>query len=317
MRVIAVSRQPVPESKEKPLHIQKPSWLKAKIGGGKTYFNIKRDLRGKNLYTVCEEARCPNISECWGANTATFMILGDTCTRACRFCHVKTGNPGGWLDPDEGRKTARSVKSMGLGYAVITMVDRDDLPDGGAAHVQSVLREIRLAVPEIRIEFLGGDFSGRDKALKTLLTNGPEVFAHNIETVERLTPRVRDARASYRQSLDVLRKAPNLADYPVFTKSGIMLGLGEERQEVLDAMADLRSAGVDFLTLGQYLRPTTRHLAIKRYVTPDEFKAFEQDALAMGFLAVASGPLVRSSYRAADFYEKGMAQRAAATEATD
>jgi lipoic acid synthetase len=293
---------------DQPLHIGKPEWLKTRIATGETYFNIKRDLRERKLFTVCEEAKCPNIGECWNYRTATFMVLGETCTRACRFCNVKTGNPGGWLDPHEPEQTAQSAHMMGLKYAVITMVDRDDLEDGGAAHVALVLKRVRELSPQIRIEILSGDFRGQDPALATLVAARPEVFAHNIETIRRLTPRVRDARASYDQSLKVLRRYKELADYKVYTKSALMLGLGETLDEVKEALADLREHQVDFVTLGQYMRPTKQHLSIKKWVPPAEFDELAEAARAMGFLSVASGPLVRSSYRAGDFFEQAVAR---------
>lgn len=291
------------------LHIGKPDWLKTKIPTGDVYFKIKKDLRSKSLYTVCEEAKCPNIGECWATNTATFMILGDTCTRACRFCNVKTGNPEGWLDPAEPEKTARSVALLDLKYAVLTMVDRDDLDDGGAKHVGRVFDEIRRQSPKTHLEFLGGDFQEKESSLLELLKARPEVFAHNIETVSRLTPRVRDARASYLRSLRVLKKMKEMAEYPIFTKSAIMLGLGETYEEVVEALKDLRAHDVDFVTLGQYMRPSKRHLAIKEFVHPDVFKDLENVAYELGFLSVASGPLVRSSYRAAEFYDKALEKR--------
>ena len=292
-----------------PLHIGKPDWLKTKIPSGDIYFQIKRDLRQRQLFTVCEEAKCPNISQCWSEGTATFMVLGDTCTRACRFCHIKTGNPGGWLDAKEPRQTAESAKAMGLKYAVITMVDRDDLPDGGAAHVAAVIREVRALSPDITLEILAGDFQQKVSSLQAIVAARPEVFAHNLETVERLTPRVRDARASYRQSLEVLRLVRQQADYRVYTKSALMLGLGETLDEVLQALSDLREYGVEFVTIGQYMRPTKQHLSIKRWVPPEEFDLLAVKAKAMGFLSVASGPLVRSSYRAASFFAQATAPR--------
>lgn len=286
-----------------PLHIGKPAWLKSPIPTGGTYFRIKRDLRARGLHTVCEEAKCPNISQCWNNATATFMVLGDTCTRACRFCHIKTGNPGGFLNPHEPEETARSAQVMGLKYAVITMVDRDDLPDGGASHVAAVIDRVRALNDGIKIEILAGDFRGDLDALRVMAAARPEVFAHNLETVERLTPRVRDARASYRQSLKVLQEFKSLAAYDVFLKSGLMLGLGESMEEVEQTLVDLREHGCDFITIGQYMRPTKRHLSIKRWVTPEEFTAVGAFALKLGFKGVASAPLVRSSYRAHEFYQ--------------
>ena len=286
------------------LHIKKPTWLKTEIPTGKEYFQTKRNLRARNLYTVCEEAKCPNIGECWATRTATFMILGDTCTRACRFCNVKTGNPNGWVDEDEPAKIAESVSIMNLEYAVITMVDRDDLPDYGADHIAKVVREVHRVSPQTRIEFLGGDMAGESEPLFKVLDSGLEIFAHNLETVERLTPRVRDARASYRQTLDVLGRAKGYNK--VLTKSALMLGLGESFDEVVQSLKDLREANVDLVTIGQYMRPTKRHLSIKEFVPPDVFAKLGEIALELGFLAVASGPLVRSSYRARDFFNEAM-----------
>ncbi len=297
------------DSSPQPLHIKKPEWLKTKIPGGDVFFDIKRDLRSKQLYTVCEEAKCPNITECWSTNTATFMILGDTCTRGCRFCNVKTGDPKGWLDPHEAEKTAQSVVLMQLKYAVLTMVDRDDLEDGGAAHIRTVLKEIRSRSPQTRLEFLGGDFHAKDSSLIEVLAEQPEVFAHNLETVERLTPRVRDARATYRKSLQVLRRVKDLASYPVLTKSALMLGLGETFDEVVQTLRDMREAQVDIVTIGQYMRPSKRHLAIKEFVEPAQFEKLAELAEEFGFLAVASAPLVRSSYRANEFYDKALVKR--------
>jgi lipoic acid synthetase len=289
-----------------PLHVGKPPWLKTKIPAGDTFFAIRKDLRERRLYTVCEEAKCPNIGQCWSQGTATFMVLGDTCTRACRFCHVKTGNPGGWLDPHEADQTAEAARRLALRYAVVTMVDRDDLADGGAAHVAAVIHRVRAVNPGIKLEILAGDFQGKDEALAVLVGARPEVYAHNLETVERLSPRVRDARASYRQSLRVLRRVKELSAFPLVTKSALMLGLGETLAEVEASLADLREHGVDFVTLGQYMRPTKQHLSIKRWVPPAEFDALKAKAEAMGFKSVVAGPLVRSSYRAAQYYGEAM-----------
>jgi lipoic acid synthetase len=296
------------QAENTPLHIKKPKWLKTPIPTGSTYFNIKRDLRERKLFTVCEEAKCPNIGECWSFNTATFMILGDTCTRGCRFCHIKTGNPEQWIDPNEPKNVAQSIQAMNLKHVVITMVDRDDLHDGGAVHVRQVLERAKEQSPDLIVEFLGGDFNAREESLKMLLEGRPEVYAHNIETVERLTPRVRDRRASYRQSLGVLKSVKSLASYRVYTKSSIMLGLGETNEEVIKAMEDLREHDVDFITLGQYLRPTKKHLSIKRFVPPEEFDALGAKAKELGFLSVASGPLVRSSYKAWEFFNRAGVQ---------
>ncbi len=293
----------VENEKPKPLHIKKPAWLKTKIPSGERYFEMKRELRGKKLHTVCEEAKCPNVSQCWNKGTATYMILGETCTRACRFCNVKTGNPEGAIDLNEPEQTAQSAHKMKIKYAVITMVDRDDLDDGGAGHVAKVISRVKDVNEGIKVEILAGDFGSKPKSLETILSSRPEVFAHNIETVRRLSPRVRDARAGYDQSLKVLKLIKELADYPVFTKSALMLGLGESLEEIFEALQDLRDHGVDFVTMGQYMRPTKRHLAIKRFVTPEEFDLIKARALEMGFLSVASGPLVRSSYMAGEFYD--------------
>ena len=292
-----------------PLHIGKPDWLKTKIPTGGTFFQIKRDLRERKLYTVCEEAKCPNISQCWNQGTATFMVLGDTCTRGCRFCNVKTGNPQGWLDANEPDQTAESARIMNLKYVVITMVDRDDLPDGGAAHVAKVITRIRDVNPGIKIEILGGDFQKNAAALNEIIDAKPEIYAHNLETIRRLTPRVRDARAGYQQSLDVLRLVKEAAKHEMYTKSALMLGLGETLEEVVECLVDMREYGVDFVTIGQYMRPTKKHLSIKRWVHPDEFAQLAEKAKQLGFMSVASGPLVRSSYKANEFYEEAMRNR--------
>ncbi len=302
----------VPDSKVKraktPLSVsvKKPSWLKTQIPTGSTFFNIKKDLRSKNLHTVCEEAKCPNIGACWATNTATFMILGDTCTRACRFCNVKTGNPGGWLDPKEPERVAESVSVMNLQYAVITMVDRDDLEDGGSAHSAAVFRAVKTQSPQTKLEFLGGDFNRRTESLQNLLSEDLEVFAHNLETVERLTPRVRDARAGYRKSLEVLRKVKALSKGQLLTKSALMLGLGETIEEVINTLKDLRDHEVDIVTIGQYMRPSKRHLSIKEFVPPEEFDRLKEIAMELGFLSVASGPLVRSSFKASVYYDEAI-----------
>lgn len=284
---------------------QKPEWLKTPLPSGKVFFDIKRDLRGHKLATVCEEAKCPNIGECWGTNTATFMVLGDTCTRACRFCHIKT-NPETAPDPHEPEKVAASCAKMGLKYVVITMVNRDDLPDGGAEHVANVLREVKIVNPEIKIELLAGDFLGSQAAIATILRAKPDVYAHNVETVRRLTPRVRDRRAGYDQSLQVLAGIKTQAPTGVYTKSSLMLGLGETYEEVVAALQDLRAVGTDFVTLGQYMRPTKQHLSVKEWVHPDMFKGLGDAAKDMGFQGVAAGPLVRSSYRAREFFENAV-----------
>lgn len=286
--------------------INKPLWLKSGLTGGETLFGIKKDLREKKLYTVCEEAKCPNISDCWNVGTATFMIMGDTCTRGCRFCHIKTGDPQGLLDTEEPFKVAYSIHTMNLQYAVITMVDRDDLCDGGAAHIAKTILEIQKQNPHTRIEILSGDFRGNCESLNTILYagRGLDVFAHNIETVARLSPRVRDARAKYQQSLDVLKNAKKLKPQGLFTKSALMLGLGETGEEILNSLKDLRHVDVDIVTIGQYLQPTPKHLSVKRYAHPSEFEFWEKVALDLGFKGVASGPLVRSSYKASHLFPK-------------
>ena len=284
----------------------KPAWLKIKAPGGGEYGRLKGLLRERGLHTVCEEARCPNVEECWGGGTATLMLMGDTCTRGCSFCAVKTARRPPPLDPGEPGKAAESVVLMGLEYVVLTSVDRDDLPDGGAAHFAASVRAVRAASPRTLVEVLIPDFQGDRAALAALLASGPDVVAQNLETVERLTHPVRDPRAGYRQTLDLLaavkRAGPDECGGRVpLTKSSIMLGLGERPDEVRAAMADLRAAGVDFLTFGQYLRPTPRHLPVAAWVTPAEFDAWRVEGEALGFRYVASGPLVRSSYRAGEF----------------
>lgn len=281
----------------------KPDWLKVPKVSGDTLYQIKRGLRNDQLFTVCEEARCPNISECWNAGTATFMILGEVCTRGCRFCAVKTGNPGGWLDPHEPEKVANQIAQMSLQYAVITMVDRDDLPDFGSQHIQAVLAAVQQKNPQLKVELLAGDFRGNaDHVQKVLWAKRPlDVFAHNIETVQRLTPRVRDARATYGRSLEVLAAVKALQP-KIFTKSALMLGLGEESAEIHQSLVDLRQHHVDILTIGQYLQPSKKHLSIKRFVHPSEFDHWKEVALQLGFKAVASGPLVRSSYKASHLF---------------
>lgn len=281
----------------------KPSWLKVDLAHGDAYQDIKRRLRGQKLFTVCEEAKCPNISECWNTGTATFMIMGDTCTRGCRFCAIKTGNPAGLLDIEEPRKTAETIRIMNLSYVVITMVDRDDLPDGGAAHIAETIKQIQLINPKVIIEILAGDFGGVAEPLNTVISaaRGVDVFAHNVETVRRLSPRVRDARAKYDQSLTVLANSKKLRP-EIFTKSAIMLGLGEEPSEIEETLQDLRNNDVDIVTIGQYLQPTRKHLTVKRFVHPDEFNFWKVVAEKMGFKSVISGPLVRSSYKASEAF---------------
>ncbi len=286
------------------LPARKPDWLRVRLPAGpqhEEFQGLRARFRGRGLHTVCEEARCPNIFECWGQGTATVMILGETCTRGCRFCSVTTGKPGGVVDPNEPENTALSLAEMGLAYVVLTMVDRDDLDDGGAGHVAKTVRRIKQRSPELRVETLVGDFRGQRADIRTIVQQGePDVFAHNVEVVPRLQRPIRDARCSWDRSVDVLVAAKELGS--AITKSSLMVGLGERREEVLEAMRRLRDAGVDVLTIGQYLRPTKRHATVERYVEPSEFADYEQAGLDMGFMFVASGPLVRSSYRAAEAF---------------
>ncbi|MCY4380596.1 MAG: lipoyl synthase [Proteobacteria bacterium] len=297
---------------QRQLHVGKPAWMKTNITGGANYFQVKRNLKSRKLVTVCEEAKCPNIGECWNSLTATFMVLGDTCTRACRFCHIKTGNPQGWLNPHEPQEVAASAHDMNLSYVVLTMVDRDDLDDGGAGHVAQVIRAIQSMNPEMSIEILAGDFAGDLEAIATIMNLGVCVYAHNLETVERLSPRVRDRRASYQVSLNILRRANELKHTKkqrpntILTKSAIMVGLGESHDEVYKTMQDLRSVGCDLLTIGQYMRPTKKHLAIKSWVAPDVFQEYEHMARELKFRAVLCKPLARSSYRARDLYHQAL-----------
>ena len=275
----------------------KPSWLRAKAPSGVGFQSVKGIVKEHRLATVCEEAKCPNIGECWNAGTATIMLMGAVCTRACRFCSVDTGNPHGWLDADEPENAARSVELMRLKYVVLTSVDRDDLADGGAGHYAACIRAIKRRNPNTAVEALTPDFGGVLADVETVVDSGLEVFAQNIETVRRLTHPVRDPRAGYDQTLRVLAHAKQHRP-AVLTKSSLMLGLGETDAEVEETMIDLRVAGVDIVTLGQYLRPTVNHLPVERYVTPAEFDHYRARALVLGFLECVSGPLVRSSYRA-------------------
>ena len=288
---------------------QKPDWLKVPIPAGPTVARLEKVLRDRNLHTVCEEARCPNQGECWASGTATFMVLGDTCTRGCRFCAVKTHSQGNPVDATEPAKVAEACLAMALRYVVLTMVDRDDLPDGGAGHVAATIAAIKRRAQqhggEMLVEALVGDFQGNEAQIAAVLAGEPDVFAHNVETVLRLTPRVRDHRCSYVRSLTVLRTAKDLRP-GIVTKSSLMLGLGESDREVEQAMDDLREHDVDVVTFGQYLRPSLLHLQVREHVTPARFAALEQRARKKGFLYVASGPLVRSSYKAAEFYIAGM-----------
>jgi lipoic acid synthetase len=276
---------------------RKPSWIRAPIATGAGFGAVKGIVREHRLATVCEEAKCPNIGECWNAGTATIMLMGAVCTRACRFCSVDTGNPRGWLDVEEPENTARSVELMKLKYIVLTSVNRDDLPDGGAQHYADAIRAIKRRTPHVAVEALTPDFQGVMKDVETVVDSGLEVFAQNVETVKRLTHPVRDPRASYEQTLAVLAHAKKHRP-AVLTKTSLMLGLGETDEEIAACMDDLRAVNVDLLTLGQYLRPTLHHLEVQRFVTPEEFDKYREWALAKGFRECVAGPLVRSSYRA-------------------
>ena len=289
-------------------HKMKPKWLKVPLPTGEEYFRIRRLLKSLNLVTVCQEANCPNMAECWGGGTATIMLMGDVCTRGCRFCNVKTGNPKGWLDEQEPFKVATAVSKMGLEYVVLTSVDRDDLPDEGAGHFAETIRYLKQKAPKLLVEVLTPDFKGKHSCIQSILLAGPDVFAHNIETVERLTPKVRDPRAGYQQSLNVLEMAKK-ENSRIYTKSSIMLGLGEQDEEIKNTLKDLRLVGCDVVTFGQYLRPQKRHLPVVEYVTPQKFEEWKELALQMGFLYVASGPLVRSSYRAGELFMKALLRK--------
>lgn len=282
-----------------------PEWIKTRPPGGPAYTQLKDLLRQNRLATVCEEAHCPNVHECWGGGTATVMLLGATCTRGCRFCAVASAAQGEPVDAREPEKLAESIAALGLKYVVVTMVDRDDLADGGSGHVARAIAELRRRVPELLVEVLVSDFRGDQEQVATVARALPDVFAHNVETVERLQGSVRDARCGYRQSLGVLERSKSVAP-DVVTKSSIMVGLGESEAELVQTMKDLRSAGCEVLTLGQYLRPSPWHLPVAEWVEPARFEALKQKGLELGFAYVASGPLVRSSYRAGEFFLESM-----------
>ena len=288
------SSQPVAERP------RRPEWMKVRAPSANgRYFDVKKLIHGASLNTICEEARCPNIAECWGRGTATFQILGETCTRACRYCYVHSGRPESPPDPLEPLRLAQTAKQMGLKHVVVTSVDRDDVPDRGAGHYAATIRALKRAVPAASIEILTPDFLGvEEQALVTILAERPHVFNHNIETVRRLHRKMRGAKASYDKALWLLERAKALADYPVLTKSGIIVGLGETNDEVVETMRDLRAHGVDVVTIGQYLQPSPKHATIDRWVHPDEFRWFREQGEALGFGSVFAGPLVRSSYRA-------------------
>ncbi len=286
--------------------LAKPEWLKIKLTTTDSFSNIKNTLKQHNLHTVCEEAHCPNISECWNGGTATFMLMGDTCTRGCKFCAVKTGNPMKKLDADEPKKLAKTLAEIKLfDYVVLTSVNRDDLEDGGSSHIAECIKEVKKEYPGIIVEVLIPDFKGNIDDLKKVVDAKSEVIAHNIETVERLQRKVRDARANYKQSLSVLENIKKL-NPKIYTKSSIMLGLGEKDEEVVQAMKDLRYINVDILTIGQYLRPTDWHIAIREFAAPEKFEYFRQKALEIGFLFCASGPFVRSSYKAGELFMRNV-----------
>jgi lipoic acid synthetase len=283
-----------------------PPWLKVKLPSGPVVARLKEASRSRGLTTVCEEARCPNLGECWGGGTATFMVMGDVCTRGCRFCSVGTAVKPPPPDAEEPVKLSLTLKEMAVEYAVLTTVCRDDLPDQGAGHLAACIREIKKVCPDMKLEMLLQDFRADKGLLETVLDAGPDVVAHNVECVERLTATVRDAKAGYRQSLDVLAYAKTYRPQSP-TKTSLMLGLGETEGELIQAFKDIRQSGVEILTLGQYLRPSgsRHHLMVEEFIHPDEFKRYGDMAKEHGFLYVASGPFVRSSYRAAELFMKG------------
>ena len=295
--VVAIKNGMKPNSNKLIPIERKPTWLKVKSQNSRKFKELKRIVSVKKLHTVCEEAMCPNIQECWSHGTATFMLLGSVCTRACKFCAVDTGNPKGKLDKEEPMKVANSIANMDLKYAVLTSVNRDDLNDGGAGHFSHTIRAIKEKAPEVIIEALVPDFLGNTESIEILLDSNLEVFAQNLETVRRLTKRVRDPRAGYDQTLKVLSHAKQNSQ-KIITKTSLMFGLGETKEEILVAFEDIKKAGVDVLTLGQYMRPTINHLPVEKWYTPEEFEYFKKLAIEIGFLEVASGPMVRSSYRA-------------------
>lgn len=288
--------------------LRKPNWIKMRPPSGDKYLNLKAMFKELNLSTVCQEAQCPNVSECWQGGTATIMIMGDTCTRGCRFCDVKTAKNPDDLDADEPRKVSYAVSQMNLDYLVITSVDRDDIEDQGSAHFAETISLLKFMDKDLTVEVLTPDFSGERTLIKKVVDAGPHVFAHNIETVEALSPRVRDKKADYRQSLKVLKTVKGLSPQTI-TKSSIMLGLGEKDDQVLQTLKDLRSVDCDVVTFGQYLQPRKRHLKVHDFVTPEKFEYWKKTSEDLGFLYVASGPLVRSSYKAGEFYMRGMVKK--------
>lgn len=287
---------------------KKPDWLKVRAPTGDNYARIRGMLGDLKLATVCQEAKCPNIGECWSGGTATFMLMGEVCTRGCRFCHIKTGNPKGAIDQFEPEKVAYSISQMGLHYVVITSVTRDDMADQGSEHFARTVSTIKKLDPDLIVEILTPDFRGDRACIETVVKSKPDVFAHNVETVERLTPSVRDPRAKYDQTMRVLQMVKEI-DPTRYTKSSIMLGLGETDEEIMQTLKDLRAVGCDVVTFGQYLQPTPRHLKVETFVTPEKFAEWKTIAEGLGFLYVASGPLVRSSYRAGEFFMKGVIEK--------
>lgn len=302
-----MSAVPAGKPPRKP-RLPKPEWIKMRAPAGERYVELKGMMKELKLATVCQEAQCPNIGECWGGGTATIMLMGEVCTRGCRFCNVKTGNPKGKLDLEEPQKVAYAVSKMDLEYIVLTSVDRDDLPDEGSGHFARTVALLKELTPDLLIEVLTPDFKGNEAYVRTIVDARPDVFAHNIETVERLTKGVRDPRAGYAQSMRVLEYVKEYDDSR-FTKTSLMLGLGETDDEVLQCLRDLRAVGCDVITFGQYLQPQKRHLPVESFVTPEKFKWWQAQAEGMGFLYVASGPLVRSSYRAGEFFMKGVIEK--------
>jgi len=282
--------------------LRKPDWLKIKIPSGEDYLRVKKTLRTYNLNTVCEESSCPNVSKCWESGTATIMIMGNMCTRVCRFCDVSSGRPAP-LDPDEPKRVAEAIKQWNLRYIVITSVCRDDLADGGAAHFAKTIKSVKLSCPDTIVEPLIPDFNYDSDSIKKIIESEPEVVSHNIETVRRLSPKVRDSRATYEQSLSVLRKIKEI-NPKIYTKSSFMVGHGETKEEVIQTASDLKSANVDIITAGQYLQPSLNHLPVSEYVHPEKFASYQKIFEEMGFLHVVVGPFVRSSFQAADFIEK-------------
>jgi lipoic acid synthetase len=286
---------------------KKPEWLRIRLPSGQNYVKVRQTIASLGLHTVCEEARCPNIGECWGGGTATIMIMGDMCTRGCRFCSVTSGRPL-FLDPYEPQKVAKAIKKWGLRYVVLTSVCRDDLPDGGANHMAKTIKSVKVQCPKTIVEPLIPDFQGNRHALEKIIDAGPEVISHNIETIARLSPFVRDPRATYQQSLSVLEMIKEI-DCKIYTKSSIMLGLGETEEEVMQAAKDLRAVGVDIVSMGQYLQPTSRHLPVKEYISPEKFDSYKKRIEKLGFAYTVAGPFVRSSYKAGELFIKNMINR--------